>query len=122
MIIDIALLLVLVAGVAALIFFVSRKIPQLVAISDEVIRERLAEDSARFRFIAVNLRELYRQRGYLLLFLQYFGKILHRVHILFLKIDNMVVLMLRRVREKNSVIVETMEEEAAADEEETPVV
>ena len=122
MIIDIALLLVLVAGVAALIFFVSRKIPQLVAISDEVIRERLAEDSARFRFIAVNLRELYRQRGYLLLFLQFLGKILHRVHILFLKIDNKVVLMLRRVREKNSVIVETMEEEAAADEEETPVV
>ena len=117
MVIDIALLLLFVASVSTLIFFVSHKIPELVAIPDEVIRERLAEDSARFRFIAVNLKELFRQRGYLLLFLQFLGKMLHKIHILFLKIDNWVVLMLRRVREKNSVIVERMEEDTTAEEE-----
>ena len=117
MFIDITLFLLLMVSASALIFFVSRKIPELVAIPDEVIRERLGEDSARFRFITVNLREFYRQKGYLLILLQFLGKILHKIHIFFLRIDNRLVSILRRIREKNSTIVETMEEDAAAEEE-----
>ena len=112
MLIDITLLLVFVASLSTLIFFVSHKIPQLVAIPDDVIRERLSEDSAKFRLVTVNIREFYRKRGYFLLFLQFLGKLLHKLHIAFLKIDNWVVLKLRRVREKNTKMIETIQEQA----------
>lgn len=108
MLIDITLIFLFVAATATVWYFVSLKIPELVAIPDEVINERLAEDSARFRLITVNIKGFYRQRGYLLLLLQFLVKILHKLHIVFLKIDNRVVSLLKRIREKNSGMVGNM--------------
>ena len=106
--IDIILVLFFFVGIVVFWRFFSSKIPQLVAIPDSVIRERLAEDSARMRLMAVSVGGIFRDQRYLLLILQFAGKLLHKLHIYFLRIDNFVVSLLKRIREKNSTLVENM--------------
>lgn len=98
MLFDLTLILVGIGSTGVLWYRVSQKIPELVAIPDDVIIDRLHEDSARIRVFLLNARRYLREREYRPLFLQYAEKALHRLHILMLRLDNGTVLLLKKVR------------------------
>lgn len=79
-------------------YSISQKIPEIVAIPDHVITERLHEESAKIRLFLLHLKSFYRTGKYKEVFWKYFSKILYRLHIVLLKIDNGVMALLKKTR------------------------
>lgn len=95
---DLFLLLLFVGGAGALWYVISLKIPELVAISDAVIVERLHEDSARIRIFLLQFKTFYREKQYRAWFLKFCEKIFFRIHIFLLRTDNALVALTKKIR------------------------
>lgn len=98
MLFDLALILAGIGSATVLWHRISRKIPELVAIPDEVIIDRLHEDSARIRVFLLNVRRYWRERKHHQFFLRYAEKALFRAHILMLRTDNSMIAILKKLR------------------------
>ncbi len=98
MIINFILLLVFFASVFLLWYRVSQKIPELIAIPDQVITERLREDSAKIRLLVIHLRTLYQEKKIQRSLWNLWGKILYRIHIWVLRLDNGIAGSLKKIR------------------------
>lgn len=98
MLFDFILLLVCIGSAGVLWYRISHKIPELVAIPDEVIVDRLHEDSARIRVFLLNIRRYLRDGAYWTMLLWYAERVLYRIHILLLKADNAMMALVKRMR------------------------
>lgn len=104
MIFDFTLLLIFLGSLTLLWQVVSQKIPQLVAIPDHVIITRLHEDSAKYRLFLLQLKTFYIEQKYKEVFWRFAGKVLYKVHLYLLRIDNKIDLVLKKVRAKGIVL------------------
>ena len=77
---------------------ISEKIPELVAIPDEVIVARLHEDSARVRIFLLHARTFWREPRYREAFWRFCEKTCYRIHIVFLKMDNGLMALAKKAR------------------------
>ncbi len=82
----------------------SQKIPQLVAIPDQVITERLHEDSAKLRLFLLHFKTFYREKKYQHYLWRHLGKVLYRLHLILLKVDNGVATLLKSIRARGIMI------------------
>ncbi|MBI2121500.1 MAG: hypothetical protein HYT98_00095 [Candidatus Sungbacteria bacterium] len=98
MILNLALGIIFLGSTAALWYLVSKRIPVLVAIPDDVIAKRLEEDSARIRVFLLRLKSFYTEGRIKDFFWGIVAKILHRSHIILMRVDNRTVSLLKRVR------------------------
>lgn len=98
MFIDIAFAIIFFVGVFGLWYRITQKIPELVAIPDQVITERLHEDSAQVRLFVLHLKTFYKEARYKDIFYGFLGKLLYKLHIVILRIDNAVVQTLKGVK------------------------
>lgn len=101
MTIDITLVIIFSASLSFVIYKASLKVPALVLIPDEVISERLRSDAAPLLKVLIRLRDLYRAHQIQTAFWKVVGKTLHRLHIVLMRTDNMVVSRLKKIREEN---------------------
>lgn len=99
MIIDVILGLIFISSTFALWYSVSEKLPQLIAIPDRVITERFHEDSARLRLFILNIKTWYREQQHQEALWRIYIKILYRLHIFLMRLDNGIVELLKGVRE-----------------------
>ena len=95
---DALLVIAFVGSTGVLWYRVSQKIPELVAIPDEVIVQRLHEDSARVRVFLLNLKRWWREEQYREPLWRFCEKIIYRLHILLLRADNGMMALLKKVR------------------------
>lgn len=98
MVFDLLLIAVSCASIGILWYRISQKIPELVAIPDEIIIERLHEDSARIRVFLLSFRRRWSERAHHQLFLRYAEKALYKTHILVLRFDNGMMALLKKIR------------------------
>ena len=98
MIVDIALVIIFIAGIVTLWYRISVKIPELIAIPDEVITARLEEDSAKLRLFLLHLKFYYREKKYEEVFWRMLSKTLYKFHIGLMRLDNGTMGLLKRVR------------------------
>ena len=103
MLIDVSLILIFFAGLVALWLKLSQKIPELIAVPDQVITARFEEDSAKFRLFIVHLKSYYLEKRYKETLFRILGKALYRIHIIFLRLDNGTVDWLKKIRAKQGV-------------------
>ena len=92
------LVILFIGSVGVLWHRISEKIPELVAIPDEVIVARLHEDSARVRIFLLHARTFWREPRYRESFWRFCEKICYRAHIIFLKMDNKLMIWAKRAR------------------------
>lgn len=98
MLFDLVLLLVCIGSMAVLWHRISCKIPELVAIPDGVIVDRLHEDSARIRVFLLNVRRYAREGAHWTALLRYAERVLYRTHIVLLKADNAMMRVVKDIR------------------------
>ena len=101
MYIDIILGLVFTASLYILWQRVTRKIPELAAIPDKEVSVLLEENTAKlYRLIlhVFHFRIFYRERHYQDKFWNFAVKVIFRVHILLLRLDNGLMGILKRIR------------------------
>ena len=92
-------LIILFAGSVGVLWHrISEKIPELVAIPDEVIVARLHEDSARVRIFLIHARTFWREPRYRESFWHFCEKICYRAHIVLLRMDNGLMAVAKKVR------------------------
>ncbi len=97
-IIDIVFVSLFFIGSFGLWYRITQKIPELVAIPDQVIVERLHEDSAKVRLFILHIKAFYKETKYKEVFWKIAGKALYKLHIAFLRIDNAIVRALKRIK------------------------
>lgn len=98
MIFDITSLVIFCTSAIALWFRLSQKVPELVAIPDALIQQQLQEESAKLHLIILNFRTFWKERHFLDILLQFAAKLLYKIHIGLLRIDNRLVSLLQRMR------------------------
>lgn len=96
--IDLVFAIIFFVGVFGLWYRITQKIPELVAIPDQVITERLHEDSAQVRLFVLHLKTFYKEARYKDIFYGFLEKLLYKLHIVILRIDNAVVRVLKGVK------------------------
>lgn len=104
MAIDLTLLGLFLISAFLLWYKLSVKLPQLVAIPDQVITERFHEDSAKLRLFVLHLKVYYREKRYKSVFWRFVGKNLFRLHVLILRFDNWMVRILKSAKAKSEFI------------------
>lgn len=109
MIINLVLILLFVMSTALLWYRLSIKIPELIAIPDRVILERLHEDSAKLRLFLLHIKIYYRERQYQKTLAGSSAKFLYRIHVALLRADNSIVRLLKKMKAQsgNGNIVES---------------
>ena len=95
---DLFLIILFAGSIGVLWHRISEKIPELVAIPDDVIVARLHEDSARVRIFALHAKTFWREPRYRLLFWRFCEKICYRGHIALLRTDNGLMILAKKVR------------------------
>ncbi len=98
MMLNLFLVAMFLINAGALWYFISLKIPELIAIPDAVIVERLHEDSAKVRIFILHFKTFYRQKHYRVWFWKFCEKIFYRLHIFFLRADNGIVALIGKIR------------------------
>ena len=98
MLVDFFLAAILLTSAGALWYVISLKIPELVAVSDAVIVERLHEDSARVRIFLLHFKTFYREGRYRAWLWKLCEKAVARIHIFLLRADNGIVGILQKIR------------------------
>lgn len=98
-IIDFLFAFIFIVSSITLWYRVSAKLPELIAIPDQVITARFHEDSARFRLFVLNFKTWYREQHYQEIFWRILAKTLYKMHIFLLRLDNGIAGLLKRVRE-----------------------
>lgn len=84
-----------------LLRFIREKVPQARDISDEVILDRYAEDSKDNRIWTLPLKVRSGEAEYREFFRLYQAKLLYRIHIWLLRVDNRVFATYNRLRGKD---------------------
>lgn len=110
MTIDIIFAISFVISVYLLWYRISIKIPQLIAIPDQVITERFHEDSAWLRLFILHIKLYYKEGKYKQVFWNFLGKTLYKLHLLLLRIDNNIVVFLKIIRIKSFSLQEQTDE------------
>ena len=103
MAIDIAFFFLFLTSSLLLWHRLSLKLPELIAIPDQVITERLYEDSARLRLFVLHLKTYYREGTYKRVFWKYIAKILQKTHLSLMRLDNWVVQHSRSLKQNGEV-------------------
>ena len=98
MIFDLTFFLIFCASVVALWYWLSQKVPELVAISDALIQQQLQEESAKLHLVILNFRTFWKERHFRDILLQFAAKLLYKTHIGLLRIDNRLVSLLQKMR------------------------
>lgn len=98
MILDALLGITFLGSIFALWYKLSQKLPELIAIPDEVITSRLEEDSAKYRLFVLSIKRYWKEKKYREWFWQYLSKGFHRLHILLLRLDNRIVTFLKTAK------------------------
>ena len=111
MLITLALGIVFFGSCFALWYRLSEKIPQVVAIHDEVITQRLHENSARLRIFLLHFKTFYKEEYYHNLFWNFLGKVCYKLHIFVLKIDNALIGFLKKIRTRDGLAGLSVSEE-----------
>ena len=101
MLFDLFLAFIFVGSATALWYYLSLKIPELVAVSDAVIVERFHEDSARIRIFLLHAKVFYREDRHWAWLWKATEKICHRIHIFLLRADNRIVGYLAKIRSRS---------------------
>ena len=104
MVLNIILMLVFAGSLGALWYKASLKIPELVAIPDQVITERLHEDSARVHLFLLHIKQWYRDGKFSEMFLNFLAKALYKLHIGILRLDNTLIGSLKKLREGGAMV------------------
>lgn len=99
MILDVFLLILFLVSAFLLWYRISEKLPELIAIPDEVITARFEEDSAKLRLFLLNIKTWYREKHYEHTFWNLASKILYRVHLFLMRTDNNTVILMKKARE-----------------------
>ena len=118
MLIDLFLGIIFLGSCFALWYRISQKIPEVIAIHDDVITQRLHENSARFRIFFLHFKTFYKEEYYRSIFWNFLGKIFYKIHILILRIDNSLIGVLKKIRTRGglaglAVSEQEMHEQAA---------
>ncbi len=105
MLVDISLGIVFFSSASFLLRRISLKLPEIIMAPEETIREQLRKDRDRSRIylFIVHFRTLWQERYFHNLFFNSAGKILQRLHILLLRLDNGVMYVLRKTRSGGAV-------------------
>ena len=101
MYIDILLALAFIISTYVLWRRISDKIPELIMIPDQNLSALLEENTAKFQVFLVHLfhfRSFYRSRHYHEKVRLFGAKLLYRIHIAVLRLDNRIILVLKRMR------------------------
>ena len=101
MIINIILGFIFLGGFITLIGQIKRKIPELVAVPDTVIAERLQHNSTKAYLFIVHLfqfRFFYREGHYQARLWRGLVKLLYKIHILVMKFDNFLLMLMKRAK------------------------
>lgn len=98
MIVDIFFAVSFLASAFIFWYRLSLKIPELIAIPDQVITERLEEDSAGMRLFLLRLKTYYREGRHKQVFWSFLGKVFYRIHLLLMRTDNGTVVLLKKIR------------------------
>ncbi len=101
--IDITLGLIFLVSLSVLWFKVSEKIPKLSLVPDSLISQSFKRDSAKIRLFLLHLKSFYKEKYYRDIFFDFLGKTLHRLHIVIMRLDNIVVSFVKRMKVKGSV-------------------
>lgn len=104
MIIDILTGLIFIIGMTLLLSRLYRKIPELAAIPDHAITEYLQKDSTNAYLFLVhlfNFRFFYRRGHYQAKFWNVATKLVFKIHIFLLRLDNVMLALLKRLRPAN---------------------
>lgn len=109
MALDIILLSLLFVSTCMLWYRISIKIPELIAVPDEVIAARLEEDSAQVRLFFLHFKSFFREKRYKKSVFRACEKILHKVHIIMMRADNAVMSLLKKMRENSNGSMRTHE-------------
>ncbi len=103
MILNFVLIAVFLTSISVLWYRLSQKIPELVAVPDDIIHEYIHGEIARRRSMIVSLiKAWYGNKSIQEIVLHSCGKVLYKFHIALLKADNAVVLVLKKVRVNGS--------------------
>ena len=100
--IDIALGIIFFTSIIAFWYRLSIKIPELIAVPDEVIAMRLEEDSAKIQLFFLHFKVFFREKWYKKNFFRICERTLHRMHIIAMRFDNAMVRLLKKVRENGN--------------------
>ena len=104
MVVDIILIVSFLAGGFAFWYRLSLKIPELIAIPDQVITERLEEDSAGIQLFLLRIRTYYREGKHKQVFWSFLGKTFYRIHLLLMRMDNRTVVLLKKIRTHGGIV------------------
>ena len=102
MILNIILAILFVGSSGLLWLRVSERIPELIAIPDEVIIARLHEDSAGVRIFFLHFKTFWREGRYKILFWKFCEKFFYRVHIVLMRLDHRMMTLRHRIRTAGS--------------------
>lgn len=98
--IDIVLIIIFLISLGALLILVSPKLPELAAVPQEEIDRYIDH---RYGVVVVPYRrakKFYEEGRWKSVAFDYCGRILHRLHIVLMRLDNGVVGILKRVRSR----------------------
>ncbi|MBI2055940.1 MAG: hypothetical protein HYT37_00985 [Candidatus Sungbacteria bacterium] len=98
MIIEILLGTIFITSTGVLMFLLSQKLSELVAIPDHVITEHIKVDATKFQLFLLHFKSFFRDGRYKDVFGRFAGKFLHRLHIVLMKIDYAITERLRFIR------------------------
>src|SRR3989338_2435693 len=90
-------ILFLASGVF-LLRFLRERIPQALAIPDEIILERFREDAKKNRLWTLPLKVLYEEVHFWKFLRLYWARILYRIHIRLLRLDNRILAKYNRLK------------------------
>lgn len=98
MLLEIFLGFIFTASAYSLWYKLSVRLASIIYLPDRVIAQRLHKNSAKFRLFILYLRKFYQGQYYRAIFWNNCGKLFYRVHIFFLKLDNLLVKILQYIR------------------------
>ncbi|KKW18536.1 MAG: hypothetical protein A2131_00630 [Candidatus Sungbacteria bacterium GWC2_49_10] len=78
--------------------FLRERIPQALAIPDEIILERFREDAKKNRLWTLPLKVLYEEVHFWKFLRLYWARILYRIHIRLLRLDNRILAKYNRLK------------------------
>ena len=104
MVFNLFLLVVFIASAIVVWYRVSVKIPELAAVPEDVLAEQFYRDSAKVRFFIRRARDFYQEKQYQEIILRFSSRTLYKTHIILLRLDNGIVRLLKKIREKKEAI------------------
>lgn len=99
--VDIALAITFLVSFAFVIFKVANKLPVIILIPDDVIVERLQNNSTVFLKNLLRLRDLYKRQKIQQSFWRLIEKTFYHLHIILMRADNRVIFFLKKIRGEN---------------------